>query len=132
MSDPTAEDWRDLETFSFGDGSELAEELARLVLAGAKTATCWPVSEGLHTTVGKRMVMLDGAGRPRAVVETVELTQRRFNHVDEAFAFEEGEGDRTLAFWRRAHRDYFTRLGQFAPDMMLYCERFRVVAPIQQ
>jgi hypothetical protein len=43
------------------------------------------------TELGKRMVMLDGAGHPRAVVETVELTQRRFNEVDAQFAFDEGD-----------------------------------------
>ncbi|MFL4973017.1 MAG: ASCH domain-containing protein, partial [Microvirga sp.] len=47
-----------------------------------------------------------------------------------AFAFDEGEGDRTLAYWRAAHECYFTRLGQFAPDMLLCCERFRVVEVI--
>ena len=124
-------DWRDLETFSFGgDSAALAEELAGLVLAGLKTATCWAASEGMLTEVGKRMVMLDGAGRPRAVIETVELTRRQFDAVDAQFAFDEGEGDRTLDFWRRAHRTYFGRRGQFAEDMDLMCERFRVVERI--
>ncbi len=43
------------------------------------------------------------------------------------FAADEGEGDRSLAYWRRAHTNYFTRRGEFAPDMALYCERFRLV-----
>ena len=120
-------DWRSLETFSFGDGPALADELAALVLAGRKTATCWAASQGLLTHVGKRMVMLDGAGRPRAVIETVELVERRFADVDAAFAHDEGEGDRSLAYWRRAHDTYFSRLGQFAPDMLLWCERFRLL-----
>jgi len=125
-------DWRLLETFSFGDSPVLAEELAQLVLAGKKTATCCSVADGTTTQVGKRMVMLDGAGRPRAVIETVELTQCRFDEVDAAFAFDEGENDRSLDGWRRAHERYFTRLGQFAADMMLYCERFRVVAVLSE
>jgi uncharacterized protein YhfF len=121
-------DWRGLETFSYGDGPELADELLALVLDGRKTATCWAASEGLKgTAVGKRMVALDGAGRPRAVIETLELTQRRFDDVDEQFAHEEGEGDQTLADWRRAHRNYFTRTGQFEDNMLLWCERFWVV-----
>ena len=57
----------------------------------------------------------------------VELTQRRFPDVDPAFANDEGEGDRTLAYWRKAHETYSSRLGQFTPDMLLRCERFRVV-----
>jgi uncharacterized protein YhfF len=125
-------DWRTLETFSFGDNPALADELAELVLAGKKTATCWAAEQGLLTDVGKRMVVLDGAGRPRAVIETVELTQHRFPDVDAAFANDEGEGDRTLAYWRRAHEVYFTRLGQFTPDMLLWCERFRVVEVIER
>jgi uncharacterized protein YhfF len=120
-------DWRDLETFSFGDSPALADELAALVLAGLKRATCWAASDGMLTEVGKRMVMLDGAGKPSAVLETVELVQRRFDEVDAAFAYDEGEGDRSLAFWERAHRAYFTRKGQFVEGMLLYCERFRVV-----
>jgi uncharacterized protein YhfF len=128
LSDRSPSDWQDLETFSYGDGPSLAEELLALVLDGRKTATCWAASEGLKgTEVGKRMVALDGAGRPRAVIETMELTQRRFDDVDEQFAYEEGEGDRTLAYWRRAHRNYFTRNGQFEDNMLLWCERFRVI-----
>jgi uncharacterized protein YhfF len=65
-------DWRGLETFSFGDNQDLADELAALVLEGKKIATCWAAVQGLLTEVGKRMVMLNGAGRPRAVIETVE------------------------------------------------------------
>ncbi len=117
-----------LESFAFGDTAALAEELCALVLAGRKTATCWSVADGPITAVGKHMVMRDGAGRPRAVLETVELTQRRFHEVDAAFAFDEGEGDRSLAFWREAHRRYFGGRGTFAPDMALWCERFRIVA----
>ena len=100
------------------------------MLAGKKRATCWAAGEGPKTQVGKQWVVLDGGGVPLAVIETVELTQRRFDEVDEAFAFDEGEDDRTLASWRQAHRNYFGRQGTFAPDMLLYCERFRLVARI--
>jgi uncharacterized protein YhfF len=56
------------------------------------------------------------------------VTLRRFDEVDAAFAHDEGEGDRSLAYWRQAHEVYFRRLGCFAPDMLLYCERFRLLA----
>ena len=124
-------DWRSLESFSFGDNPELAAELSSLVLAGKKTATCWAVSEGQKTYVGKRMVMLDEKGAPAAILETVELFRRRFGEVDAGFAFDEGEGDRGLRYWREAHRRYFTRRGEFAPDMELWCERFRLVARLK-
>ena len=125
--------WQDLETFSFGDGPDLANRLLELVLAGNKCATCWAESQGLLSAeVGKLMVVLDGQGAPKAVVKTIELTKRRFDKVDEAFAYDEGEGDRSLAYWREAHKRYFSRAGLFEPQMMLWCERFRVEHVIER
>jgi uncharacterized protein YhfF len=131
MAENADTDWRSLERFSFGDSPNLADELAGLVLAGKKRATCWAAGEGPKTEVGKQWLVLNGSGVAVAVIETIELTQRRFDEVDGAFAFDEGEGDRTLAFWRRAHRNYFGRQGTFAPHMLLYCERFRLVMRIE-
>lgn len=118
-------------TFAFGDSPELADELLALVLSGRKTATCGalrdyggdePVPE-----VGRRDVVLDGQGRRAAVIETIEAIQRRFDEVDAEFAAAEGEGDLSYEYWRKAHEAYFARNGGFSPDMILVCERFRVV-----
>ena len=35
---------------------------------------------------------------PRCVIETTEVSYRRYDEVDAAFAYEEGEGDRSLAY----------------------------------
>lgn len=127
MTQALHEAWRSLETFAFGDSAEMADRLLGFVLAGENTATCWSVADGQQTHVGKRMVVRDGAGRPRAVVETVSLEQMRFCDVPWSFAAAEGEGDADLQSWRDGHQRYFTRNGGFAPDMMLWCERFRLV-----
>jgi len=121
------QDWRTLESFAFGDSPQMADDLLAFVLSGAKTATCWSVRDGQQTEVGKRMVVKDGAGRPRGVIETVSLEQIRFDQVPWSFAEAEGEGDTCLEDWRDGHRAYFTRNGGYAPDMMLWCERFRLV-----
>jgi uncharacterized protein YhfF len=121
------EKYRSLRSFAFGDGPALADELLELVLAGTKTATCSTEDEPNTSTPGERWIVLDGRGTARCVIETTELTYRRFGEVDAAFAHEEGEGDRSLACWRQAHRSYFGRLGKFSEDMMLMCERFRLV-----
>lgn len=121
-------DCQSLEAYAFGDGPELADELLALVLEGKKTATCWAAAEGLKgAEVGRPWAAKDGAGVMRCVLETTELTQRRFNEMDAQFASDEGENDRTLPAWRTAHERYFTRNGGFAPDMLLNCERFRLV-----
>lgn len=127
----TAPEWEGLQHWSFGDSAIMADALLALVLSGAKTATCWDARDSIPLPyVGQRSVVLDGSGTPRVVVETVEIEQRRFDRVDAAFAHDEGEGDRSLAFWRAAHRDYFARQGNFADDMPLWCERFRVVVTL--
>lgn len=117
--------------FSFGDSPEMADELLALVLAGRKTATCGALRDygGAEPmpVVGRRDVVLDGAGRRAAVIETVEVTPRRFDEVDAAFARDEGEGDLSYGHWRDVHEAYFARNGGFAPDMILLCERFRLV-----
>lgn len=127
MTRPIPEPYRQLRTFAFGDSPELADELLALVVQGIKTATCSTEDEPNTSTPSERWVVLDGRGEPRCVIETVEVTYRRFNEVDAAFAYEEGEGDRSLAYWRNAHREYFGRLGRFSEDMMLMCERFRLI-----
>ena len=127
MAPEAAAEGRPLESFAFGDSPEMADRLLGFVLSGAKTATCWSVRDGQQTEVGKQMVVLDGAGRPRAVIETVSLIQQRFCDVPLDFALAEGEGDETLDDWREGHRDYFTRNGGFDPEMMLWCERCRLI-----
>ena len=121
------EKYRGLRSFAFGDSPHLADELLGLVLKGIKTATCSTEDEPNTSTPGERWIVLDGSGNPRCVIETTEVSYRRFGDVDAAFAHEEGEGDRSLAYWRQAHRNYFGRLGRFSEDMMLMCERFRLV-----
>ena len=121
------EKYRDLRSFAFGDSPALADELLGLVLSGVKTATCSTEDEPNTSTPGERWVVRDGSGTPRCVIETLEVTYRRYSEVDAAFAHDEGEGDRSLAYWRSAHRRYFGRLGKFSEDMMLMCERFRLV-----
>jgi uncharacterized protein YhfF len=126
------EKYAHLQRWAFGDSPELADELLALVLIGKKTATCcslsqyedeaWPIPKP-----GDRWIVLDGKQRPRCVIETTNIKTQRFDHVDAEFAHDEGEGDQSYAYWREAHEDYFTRQGRFAPDMLVVCERFRLI-----
>lgn len=122
--------------FRFGDSRALCEELTALVLAGRKTATCMPlrdVESGAKPmpVVGQQDVATDWDGTPVALIETLEVTTRRFDEVDEAFALAEGE-DESLEGWRADHREYFERNGGWSPDMALVCERFRLVRALRR
>jgi uncharacterized protein YhfF len=119
--------YQGLRSFAFGDGPALADELLDLVVREVKTATCSTEDEPNTSTPGECWIVLDGRGVPACVIETLEVTYISYNEVDAAFAYEEGEGDRSLTHWRAAHRNYFGRQGKFSEDMMLMCERFRLV-----
>ena len=126
-----AETYAGAPRFAFGDNPALADELLALVISGRKTATCgdWAETEKTYGVAkpGDLWVVQNGAKRDACVIETIEVTKRRFRDVDAAFAFDEGEGDRSLEDWRRGHRAYFERNGGWSDDMWLACERFRLV-----
>lgn len=127
MPKPIPERYQHLRSFAFGDNPELADQLLELVIKGVKTATCSTEDEPNTSAPGERWIVLDGRGEPCCVIESTEVTYRRFDEVDAAFARDEGEGDRSLGYWRDAHRAYFGRLGRFSEGMRLMCERFRLV-----
>jgi uncharacterized protein YhfF len=129
----TSPDTAHLPSFQFGGGGKLADELAALVLQGLKTATCttldeyreknWPIPQS-----GDRSVMTDSRGAQLAVLETISAIIQPAGSVDAGFAFDEGEGDRTLASWRANHESYFSTQGRrLTDDTLLVCERFKIV-----
>jgi uncharacterized protein YhfF len=127
------------QVWHFGNSPQMARELAELVIAGTKTATSSlaelnemkpeiaPVPNGYS-------VVTDIEGEPMCVIQTTETTNIPFNEVDPQFAFEEGEGDQSLDFWRSAHADYFAREAfengfHFNERTVICCERFRLLFP---
>ena len=125
------------DVFAFGDSPALADELLGCVLQGPKRATAgllldYEAAGDPLPEAGGYAIVLDGAGRPRCVLRTTEVRVVPFREVDAAFAWDEGEGDRSLEWWREAHRAYFsracTRLGrEFGEDLPVVLERFELV-----
>lgn len=117
--------------FAFGDTPAMADALLALVLAGTKRATCGALrdfgpQEPLPE-VGRRDVVLDGRGRPAAVIETLDVRVGRIDSVTPDFVLEEGEGDASVAEWLEGHARYFARNGGYDPAMEVAFERFRLV-----
>jgi uncharacterized protein YhfF len=125
--------------FYFGADADLAGRLGALVRDGVKTGTCgllWEYeAEGTPLPEpGQRSIVTTFDGEPLCIVETTEVLVQPFGSVDAQFAYDEGEGDRSLAYWRRAHTNFFTpicaALGrELTDDTPLVCERFRAIFP---
>jgi len=120
-----------LNTFKFGDSEKLCAQLLELVVLGKKTATCsslraYDSGEDALPVVGQKDVALNWDGTPALILETTNVTMTRFCDVEASFALAEGENE-DLDGWRDDHQAYFERNGGFDPEMMLVCERFRII-----
>jgi uncharacterized protein YhfF len=127
------------QVWHFGNTVEMAMELAELVISGKKTATASlakmnelepekaPVDNGY-------CVVTDFEGVPMCIIQTTEICHLPFKEVDANFAFDEGEGDQSLDYWRSVHWDYFAREAaangfDFNENSIVCCERFRLLFP---
>jgi uncharacterized protein YhfF len=122
-----------------GDGAEMAEELADLAFRGSKRATACllrDVESGGESmpVAAEHVVVVDGRGQPRCIWPTTEVAVKPLIEVDESFARDEGEGNRTRDDWLRGHRSYFSRQAarggfDFHDPIETVFERFIVVWP---
>ncbi|MTV73616.1 ASCH domain-containing protein, partial [Streptococcus pneumoniae] len=85
--------------------------------------------------VGTFDVILDSQNQAVCIVEITKVSVELFNQVSAQHAFKEGEGDKSLAYWRQVHEDFFRDcLGEagltFTPESKVVLEEFRKVYPL--
>ncbi len=123
---------------AFGDDPETADALVELVLAGRKRATASLLRDYGERSpvprVGDLVMVVDSRGRPRAIWRTTAVAIGPLVEVDDGFAWVEGEGDRSRAWWLEAHRRYFGRQAAREGFVMhdrieTVFERFEIVWP---
>lgn len=117
----------------------MADALVALVLDGRKTASAgllrsFDEDHDPLPIAGGYSIVLDGRGAPRCIIRTREVVVKPLSEADEAFAWDEGEGDRTLGWWMQAHLAFFERAAQrdgfeMHPDIETVFERFDRVWP---
>ena len=121
----------------FGDNPEDADALAQLVLAGEKRATApslWELEaqQVKLPRAGDLQVVLNGNQNAQCIIATTAVAIVPFEKVSVDFVRREGEGDKSLRYWRQVHWAYYTRI--LAPfglspslRMPVVCEDFEVV-----
>ena len=82
--------------------------------------------------VGDKYIVTDWVGNPRAIIETIKVKQVPFNKITSEFAEIEGEGDKTLDYWRKVHEAYYkremaTHIEKFDKNMIIVCEYFKKI-----
>jgi len=124
------------EAWAFGDNPDT---LAELVLQEIKTATAsaYPLYELEAEELpkaGEYSVILDSESKAVCIIKTERVYTVPFCEVDEGQAWKEGEGDRSLAYWRQVHARFFTECLEkaglhFDESINVVCEEFRKVYP---
>ncbi|BBN99796.1 ASCH domain-containing protein [Sporolactobacillus terrae] len=124
------------QAWAFGNTPEMADDLAELVVRGIKTATTsayelYEKEEPLPQ-VGEYNIILNGNDEPEAITKTVVTEIVPYNLVTWEHAYHEGEGDRSLTYWRRVHEVFFKQeyaeAGRsFHNEIPCFCEVFEVV-----
>ena len=127
----------EIDAWAFGVEADL---LADLVLKGEKTATAsaydlYALEDESLPREGTFDIILDSQDRAVCIVEITRVSVQPFNQVSAQHAFKEGEGDKSLAYWRQVHEDCFTDcLGEagltFRPESKVVLEEFRKVYPL--
>ncbi len=126
-----------IEAWYFCDKQKDADECAALVLSGEKRATSpslwWHEQSGEPVPqVGDVNIVTNWAGEAQCVIKTVLVDICAYDKISEAYAYLEGEGDKSLAYWRDVHWPYYQRELQSVglepkPDMPIICEHFELV-----
>ena len=123
----------------FCSDKENANICAELVLSGIKTASCSLKESYKYTNydipmAGDLLIVTSWDHAPICIVELTETKEVKFSEVKDLHAHKEGEGDKSLSWWNKAHVDFFTReceeFGiEFNRNMTLILEYFKVVYP---
>lgn len=129
----------DYDVWAFGDSPEMADDLLTHVLSGEKIGTSslyllyeLELEQENFPKVGNYSVILDGNNEARAIICTKIVDILPYANISEVHGYFEGEGDRTLAYWRSVHQPFFEKeLNKyelsFSEDMLIVYELFEVV-----
>lgn len=123
--------------YHFCDNEKDANTCVKLVKKGIKRATSDSLL-GLQyrneplPKIGDFTVVTNWEGKAQCIIETTKVILRPYFSIDEEFARLEGEGDKTLAYWKEVHWDYYTReLEEFErlprESMIIVCQEFEKV-----
>lgn len=125
-------------SWCFGGSGESSDKLAELVYKKQKTATSslyslYAIDNTPLPKEGDLSIITTFNGFAVCLIETIKVQVLPFSHVNEEFAFKEGEGDRTLTYWRNIHTNFFSQELKsidkvFSPGMLIVCEEFKVLA----
>lgn len=121
----------------FCDNQSDADQCAHLVALKIKQATSpslWWFEKNQEALpkVGDLAIITDWSKRPFALIRNTAVEFCPFEDISEAYAEIEGEGDRSLKYWKSTHWAYYQReMAPFGekpePEMTIVCQYFETL-----
>ena len=125
------------DSFYFCDNKKDADECAELVVQGIKQATAaalrtYEMNKEQLPKVGDLFIITDWEQLAKAIIRTTKVEEVPYNLISAEFAETEGEGDKSLDYWKRVHWDFFTReMSAYGEEpsenMIILCEYFETI-----
>lgn len=122
------------EAWSFGIEPDL---LAQLVVTGEKTGTSsayalYELANESLPKINDYSVILDSKGNAVCIIKNINVEVIPFDKITKEHAYKEGEGDKSLNYWKSVHEDFFKKCFgeagiEFSYDMKVVYEEFVVV-----
>lgn len=124
-------------SWHFCNDEKNAKELAILVQDGVKRGTAslyclYEIENEQIPSKDEYSIITNYEGEAQCIIKSKRVLVLPFKDVTEELAYIEGEGDKSLKYWREVHIDYFKRELEsynleFNEDILVVFEEFEVV-----
>jgi len=125
------------ESFYFCDNKIDADKCAELVINGVKQATAssiwsFKVNNENLPEIGDLNIITNWNKIPKAIIKTTKTEIIKYKDITAQFAYIEGEGDRSLSYWKKVHKNYYSRemkgsKEKFTQDLLILCQYFKTI-----
>jgi len=124
-------------SFFFCNNKKDADQCADLVVKKIKQATSpsvWWFTKNKEPfpKIGDLAIVTNWIGEPKAIIRTTKIELIKFKDISERYAFIEGEGDKSLEYWKKVHWDYYkNEMKEFnespCENMEIVCEYLETI-----
>lgn len=122
-----------LEKWYFHNNEKDCDYLFNLVKTKVKTATSYLYikKEDLNLTT-KYSILTNWDESEEILLKTTKIYKTKFKDITKIHAFKEGEGDKTLSYYKKVHEEFFKKECdklniKFDKNTEIVCEEFEIV-----
>lgn len=121
-----------LQRWKFAGDKNSCNELFNLVKKGIKTATSYLYLNDSDLFQEEYSILINYDDTEEILLKTTKIYKEKFINITKEHAYKEGEGDRSLEYWKRVHKKFFSKeLSnkniEFNEEIEIICEEFEII-----